>query len=332
VSGPPNVDGPKSPDIEHFSAHQHPVLEARGLTVRRGRAEVLSGIDLELRRGEVTAVLGPNGAGKSTLLAALAGLLPPAAGSLRCDGRLASAGQVAALARRSVRANVELALAWWGVPRGERRERATRALAALGAEGLAGRRATALSGGEARRVHLARVLAVEPDVMLLDEPFAGLDPSVRSELLYAVVDLLRDPRRATCLVVHDRAEAWALADRVVVLLDGRLAAAGAPGEVLEQPPTPEVARFLGFDGELADVDGLLLLRPGHVALDPAGPIAARVARRVLVEDAVRLELEPAGGGRVFCHAPLPGPEVGAEVRLRTTGGVRFPLVHPSARR
>jgi ABC-type nitrate/sulfonate/bicarbonate transport system ATPase subunit len=308
------------------------VLRAAGLTVRRGRTEVLSGVDLELRRGEVTAVLGPNGAGKSTLLAGLAGLLPLAAGSLRCDGRLAPAGQVAALARRSVRANVELALAWWGVPRGERRDRATRALATLGVEGLAGRRATALSGGEARRVHLARVLAVEPDVMLLDEPFAGLDPSVRSELLYAVVDLLRDPRRATCLVVHDRAEAWALADRVIVLLDGRVAAAGAPGVVLEHPPTPEVARFLGFDGEIADAGGLLMLRPGHVAIDPAGPIAARVARRVLVEDAVRLELAPTGGGRVFCNAPLPGPEVGAEVRLRTAGGVRFPLVDRGARR
>ncbi len=309
-----------------------PVLMARGLTVRRGRAEVLRGVDLELRRGEVTAILGPNGAGKSTLLAALAGLLPLAAGDLECRGRLASAGQTAALARRSVRANVELALAWWGVPRGERRERATRALAALGAEDLAGRRATALSGGEARRVHLARVLAVEPDVMLLDEPFAGLDPSVRSELLYAVVDLLRDPGRATCLVVHDRAEAWALADRVVVLLDGRVVASGAPAEVLERPPTPEAARFLGFDGELADAGGTLMLRPGQVALDPAGPIVARVARRVLAEDAVRLELAPTGGGRLFCNAPLPGPEVGAEVRLRTAGGVRFPFAGGVPRR
>ena len=291
--------------------------------VRRGRAEVLRGVDLELRRGEVTAILGPNGAGKSTLLAALAGILPLAEGSLECEGRLASAGQTAALARRSVRANVELALAWWGVPRGERRERAERALAALGAEGLAARRATALSGGEARRVHLARVLAVEPDVMLLDEPFAGLDPSVRSELLYAVVDVLRDPRRATCLVVHDRAEAWALADRVLVLLGGEVVASGAPEEVLEHPPSPEVARFLGFDGELADAEGLLLLRPGQVALDRGGPLAGRVVRRVLTEEAVRLELE-LPGGRLFCRAPLPGPAVGEEVRLRTTGGVRFP--------
>lgn len=305
------------------AAAAEPVLRARGLGVERGGREVLGGVDLELRRGEVTAILGPNGAGKSTLLAGLAGLVPLSAGALERRGRLASAGQAAALASRSVRANVELALAWWGTPRGERRARAQAALAALGIDGLADRAAATLSGGEARRAHLARVLAVEPDVLLLDEPFAGLDPSVRSDLLYAVSDLLRDPGRATCLVVHDRAEAWALADRVLVLLEGRVVASGPPDEVLERPPSPEAARFLGFSGELADGDGVLMLRPGQVALDPAGPLLATVARRTLVEDGVRLELE-LPGGRVFALAPPPGPEVGEPVRLRTAGGVRFP--------
>ncbi len=307
-----------------------PVLVARGLGVRRGRREVLGGVDLELRRGEVTAILGPNGAGKSTLLAGLAGLVPLSAGSLERRGRLASAGQTAALARRSVRANVELALAWWGAPRAERRARAEAALAALGIAELAGRAAGTLSGGEARRVHLARVLAVEPDLMLLDEPFAGLDPNVRSELLYAVSDLLRDPRRATCLVVHDRAEAWALADRVIVLLDGRAVAAGPPDEVLERPPSRAAARFLGFSGEIADAEGVLMLRPGQVALDPAGPLQATVARRILVEDGVRLELE-LPGGRVFALTPPPGPREDERVRLRASGGVWFPAAGTAAR-
>jgi ABC-type multidrug transport system ATPase subunit len=305
------------------TAEAAPALVARGLGIRRGRREVLAGVDLELRRGEVTVILGPNGAGKSTLLAGLAGLVPLSAGTLERRGRLASAGQAAALARRSVRANVELALAWWGTPRGERRARAEAALAALGIDGLADRAAATLSGGEARRAHLARVLAVAPDVMLLDEPFAGLDPGVRSELLYAVSDLLRDPARATCLVVHDRAEAWALADRVLVLLDGRVVASGPPEEVLERPPSPEAARFLGFSGELADGDGVLMLRPGQVSLDPAGPLHGTVARRILVEDGVRLELE-LPGGRVFALAPPPGPGVDERVGLRTSGGVRFP--------
>ena len=115
---------------------------------------------------------------------------------------------------------------------------------------LAERHAHTLSGGEARRVHLARVLAVRPDVLLLDEPFAGLDPTARADVLYDLAAILRDADRATCVVVHDRAEAWALADRVLVLLDGRIAAAGPPEQVLDRPPSPAVARFLGFGGEL----------------------------------------------------------------------------------
>src|SRR6185312_11967795 len=149
------------------------------------------------------------------------------------------------LARRSVMANLVAALAWWGVPRGERRGRAERALAAMGAAHLAGRQATALSGGERRRVHLARVLATEADVLLLDEPFAGLDAEVRADLLTDAAEVLRSPERGTLVVVHDRAEAWALADRLLILIGGELVASGPPRALLEAPPTPLVARFLG---------------------------------------------------------------------------------------
>jgi ABC-type cobalamin/Fe3+-siderophores transport system ATPase subunit len=145
-------------------------LVATGVAVERGRRRVLDGIDLELRRGEVTVLLGPNGAGKSTLLGAVAGAIPLAAGQVEVEGRVAAAAQGAAFARRSVRANVELALAWWGLPRPGRRARADEALSALGVAQLSDRHAHTLSGGEARRVHLARVLAVRPDVLLLDEP------------------------------------------------------------------------------------------------------------------------------------------------------------------
>jgi ABC-type sulfate/molybdate transport systems ATPase subunit len=298
-------------------------LRASGLAVERGGRTVLEGVDLELRAGEVTALLGPNGAGKSTLLGALAGILPAARGEVAVTGRLAAGGQTAAFANRGVRANVELALAWWGVPRAARRERATETLRALGIEALAERHAHTLSGGEARRVHLARVLAVRPDVLLLDEPFAGLDPTARAELLYDVAGVLRDPGRATCIVVHDRAEAWALADRVVVLLDGRIAAAGPPDRVLDSPPGREVARFLGFAGEVTDGAGVLMARVGQTALDSAGPFAGRVARRIPIEDGVRLEVAVAGGTLV-CIAGRDAPVPGAPVRLRVDGGVRFP--------
>lgn len=298
------------------------LIRARGLSVRRGGRQVLDGIDLDVRAGEVVVVLGPNGAGKSTLLAALAGLLDPSAGTIERDGRVAAALQAPALARRSARANVEAALAWWGAPSHDRRDRALHALARLRVDHLAERSAATLSGGEGRRVHLARALAVEADIVLLDEPFAGLDAPTRADLLDETGTLLREPGRATLVVVHDRAEAWALADRVVVLLDGRLAGSGPPAEIFERPGTPELARFLGFSGSLEEDGGLRLLRPAHVELAADGPLRGRVVRRVPIEDGMRLELE-LPRGRLAALAPLPGPAVGEEVAVRVTGGVLY---------
>ncbi len=298
------------------------LLSADGLSLRREKREVVHDVGLELRRGELVALLGPNGAGKSTLLDGLAGALEPAAGAVTRHGRVAIALQAPDLARRSVLANVTLALAWWGVPKGERGGRAREALRALSAEDLARRSAATLSGGERRRVHLARVLAVAPDILLLDEPFAGLDAETRSNLLADAVSALRSDARATLVVVHDRAEAWALADRLLVMIDGRLVAAGSPRVLLETPPSPDVARFLGYDGELRDGGELLLTRPPHVQLDPDGPLAARVGGAVALEDGFRLELELTHG-RLYAIAGLPAPRVGDDVRVRVDGGARF---------
>ncbi len=338
VSAAPAADAPQAP--RRAAAGGDIALRATGIAVERGRRGVLDGIDLELRRGEVTVLLGPNGAGKSTLLDAISGQVPLAGGRVAVEGRVAAAAQAAAFAGRSVRANVELALAWWGTARAERHARAAAALEQLGVSALADRRARTLSGGEARRVHLARVLAVRPDVLLLDEPFAGLDPSARDDVLFDLATLFRSGagddrtghpdraespgRAATCIVVHDRAEAWALADRVLVLIDGRIVAAGPPAAVLDRPPTPEAARFLGFTGELRDGDALVLCRRGQVALDPAGPYAGTVERRLPTEDGVRLEIA-LPGGRLECLAPRDAPAVGAPVRVRLDGAVRFRL-------
>jgi len=299
------------------------LLRAAGLEVRRGQRAVVSDVSLELRAGELVALLGPNGAGKSTLLDALGGALPLTAGAVERTGRVAVALQSPDLARRTVVANLMLALGWWGVPKPERRGRAVAALEAIGAGHLARRPAATLSGGERRRVHLARAIAVAPDVLLLDEPFAGLDAEVRATLLEDALSALRSETRATLVVVHDRAEAWALADRLLVLIDGRLVGDGPPRELLEQPPSPGVARFLGYDGSLRDGDATLLTRPPHVALDPAGPLRATVTRATAMEDGFRLELTLAEG-RLYSVAPLPAPRVGDTVRLRIDGGVRFP--------
>ncbi len=297
------------------------VLAARDLRARRGKREVLTGVDLELAPGEVVALLGPNGAGKSTLLSVLGGILEPSGGSFEAAGRVALALQSPDLAQRSVGANLELALAWWKVPRGERPARVAEALAALRAGHLAARPAAQLSGGERRRVHLARALALRPDVLLLDEPFAGLDAATRAELLYDASSALREGGRATLVVVHDRAEAWALADRVLVLLDGRSAATGPPRELLDRPPSADVARFLGFDGELREGAGILLTRPAHVAF--GGEREATVSRVIPLEDGLRVELTLADG-RLYCVTPIPGPALGERVTVRVDGGVRFP--------
>jgi ABC-type nitrate/sulfonate/bicarbonate transport system ATPase subunit len=299
------------------------IVRARGVAVARAGVEVVRGVDLDLSAGEVVVVIGPNGAGKSTLLAALGGLLPVVRGTVERRGRVAAALQAPALANRTARANVEAALAWWGVPRRERVDRALAALQAIGARGLADRPARTLSGGEARRVHLARALALQADALLLDEPFAGLDAPARAELLYDAASALRDSHRATLVVVHDRAEAWALADRVVVLLDGVVAADGAPAGVFGRPPTQAVAEFVGFTGRLEEPRALRLLRPQDVALDDTAPLRARVTRLVPVEDGVRVELA-LEHGRLVALAAAPGPAPGAEVGVRLTGGVTFP--------
>jgi ABC-type sulfate/molybdate transport systems ATPase subunit len=168
---------------------------------------------------------------------------------------------------------------------------------------------------------------VEPDILLLDEPFAGLDAEVRAALLEDALSAIRSDTRATLVVVHDRAEAWALADRLLILIDGRLVAEGSPRELLEHPPSPGVARFLGYDGSISDGAETVLTRPPHVILDPAGPYEATVTRATALEDGFRLELT-LETGRVYAVAALPAPRVGDTVSLRVDGGVRFPTGDP----
>jgi ABC-type sulfate/molybdate transport systems ATPase subunit len=298
------------------------VLSARSMSVERDGRAVVEDLDLELCRGEITVLLGPNGAGKSSLLAALSGLIPARAESFEIAGRVASANQVAALARRSALANVEAALGWWGVAKPQRRVRARAALDQLGVGHLAGRDGTRLSGGEARRVHLARALAVEADVLLLDEPFSGLDAPTRADLLSDLRAVLGNSGPATLIVVHDRSEALAVADRIVVLIAGRKVAEATPTELFRSPPSIAVAEFLGYDGRLARTGRLLLTRPSQVRLDPAGSDRGTVTRVIPVEDGTRLEIETAEGA-VVAAGPALAPAVGTEVRLTIDGGVWF---------
>jgi ABC-type sugar transport system ATPase subunit len=222
-----------------------------GLRFGRGGRTVLDVPSLTFAAGERTAVLGPNGAGKTTLLRVVAGLERPEAGVVEMRGEavrqpVAFGFQEAVFLRGTVRSNMELALRLAGVPRGEHGERVAAAAAVCGVSHLLERKATRLSGGEARRASLARTLCLRAPVTLLDEPLAGLDAESRRQLLADLPGIL-DALAATVVVVtHDRDEAVRLANQMVVMVDGQVRASGECVEVLRRPPDGETAVFLGY--------------------------------------------------------------------------------------
>ena len=193
----------------------------------------------------------------------------------------------------------------------------------IGAEHLAERAAATLSGGERRRVHLARTIALRPDILMLDEPFAGLDAEVRATLLEDALSAVRSCAKATLVVVHDRAEAWALADRLLVLIDGGSSPTDRPRTLLDRPPNSTVARFLGYDGSLRDGDETVMTRPSHVRLDPTarGRRGSPASSRRRTPPGSSSNWATAASTRA--HRCRRRASVTA-VRLRIEGGARFP--------
>ena len=266
------------------------LLEARGLEAGYGEVQVLWGAGLSLERGKLTTLVGPNGAGKTTLLLHLALLERAAEGDVLFEGqpvrgrelalrrRMAVVFQEPLLLDRPVLANVEAGLRLRGGPRAERRERASRWLARFGVDALAERSSRTLSGGEAQRVSLARAFALDPEVLLLDEPFSALDTPTRTAITDDLASVLSETRLTTVIVTHDHDEAARLGDRVAVLMGGAVRQIGAPSDVFGAPADEEVAAFVGIETMVAATvidraGGLVALRAaGHTieALD-AGP-------------------------------------------------------------
>jgi sulfate/thiosulfate transport system ATP-binding protein len=285
------------------------VITATDITKRFGEFEALRGVSLEIPSGSLTALLGPSGSGKSTLLRVIAGLEVPDSGSVVIDGRDATAlapqqrgigfvfQHYAAFKHMTVRENVAFGLRVRKRPRAEIAARVGELLGIVGLAGYADRYPSQLSGGQRQRMALARALAVEPGVLLLDEPFGALDAKVRAELRAWLRRLHDEVHVTTVLVTHDQEEAMDVADRIAVLNDGAIEQAGAPRELYERPATPFVMGFLGPVTRL----GANLVRPHDVAISlhaDGGALQAQVVRVVHLGFEVRVELALDDGGDV----------------------------------
>ena len=235
----------------------------RALRLERAGRVVLEVGSLDVAKGETWVLVGPNGAGKTSLLRVLGLLARPAAGELSLFGEPVRGAPSLALRRRvltifqetllldqSALANVALPLVLRGVPRARANEDACTALALFGAGHLAERSARRLSGGEARRIALARGFAPRPDLLLLDEPFAALDPPSREALALDLKQAIRATGTTCVAVTHDRAEALALSDHMGVILEGRLVQEGPTELVFRTPASEAVARFIGVENLL----------------------------------------------------------------------------------
>lgn len=274
------------------------ILDVRDLEVRRAGQTVLQVDALSIEAGEVLAVIGPNGAGKSTLLLALSTLIPVSRGTFRFHGRpltdvdnleyrrqIGLVFQAPLLLDGSVYDNIATGLRFRGMKKAEIDERVQLWMNRLGIAGLKKRRALSLSGGEAQRVSLARALALNPDLLMLDEPFSALDAPTRLRLLEDFQPLLRELKITTLLVTHDLNEALLMGDRVAVIFNGRLGQVGTPQEVFTGPANPEIAAFVGVEtvipGQVAgEKDGLLSIQADGYLLEAVGDAAP--GRRVLL--------------------------------------------------
>jgi putative spermidine/putrescine transport system ATP-binding protein len=238
-------------------------LEVSGLRASYGGPTVVDGLDLTVPAGTLTALLGPSGCGKSTLLRTVAGLLDPDTGDVTIGGvsllgTPAERRPVGLVFQKpllfghlSVGDNVGFGLRMRRVGRVARRRRAAEMLERVGLEGFAGRRVGELSGGQEQRVALARALVLDPQVLLLDEPFSQLDAGLRGRMRELVRAVQRELGVTTLFVTHDQQEAVDLADAVALMLDGRIEAHGAPAAFYTRPATLRAARFFGVTNEIA---------------------------------------------------------------------------------
>ncbi|MGW6687955.1 ABC transporter ATP-binding protein [Streptomyces sp. NPDC054961] len=325
------------------------LLQLEGVSVRFGERAVVDAVDLKVAEHETVCVLGPSGSGKSTLLRVVAGLQPVSRGRVLLGGADQAAVPVhrrgvglmfqdhQLFPHRDVGGNIAFGLRMRGSSKESSGDRVAELLELVGLPGAQGRAVASLSGGEQQRVALARALAPSPRLLMLDEPLGQLDRGLRERLVVELRGLFSRLGTTVLAVTHDQGEAFALADRVVVMRDGRIAQAGTPLEVWERPASEFVARFLGFENVVpAEVSGgvaatpwggvpvpagapqgprRVLIRPAGVVLSPEG-LGCEVVSRTFRGNHVALLLRPSEGPVLEAECGLAGaPAVGDRVAV-----------------
>jgi ABC-type Fe3+/spermidine/putrescine transport system ATPase subunit len=290
-------------------------VELAGVSFAYGATRVLAGVDLAVGSGELFCLLGPSGCGKTTILRLVAGFLAPSAGRVLIGG----ADQAGVATERrglgmvfqhyalwphlDVAGNVAFPLEIAGVPAAERARRVDEALALVALPGLGARRVSDLSGGQQQRVALARAIVARPRVLLLDEPLSNLDARLRHELRAEIRRVCTEAGLTALYVTHDQGEALAVADRIALVLDGRIEQVGAPRDLYERPATARAAAFLG-DANLVPATwrggcahGPLGALPAHAApgLAEGAACLAMIRPERLRPDAAGSEAELLGG-------------------------------------
>ncbi len=315
-------------------------IEIRGIGKRFGTFEALAGVDLEVPSGELVALLGPSGSGKTTLLRIIAGLEVPDGGTVLVNGKEATYGDLrdrhvgfvfqhyALFRHLTVFGNIAFGLEV--LPRAARpakaeiRERVHELLRLVQLEGMADRFPSQLSGGQRQRIALARALAVRPVVLLLDEPFGALDSKVRQELRRWLRRLHDELKVTSVFVTHDQDEALEVADRVVLMNEGRVEQVGTPEEVYDRPASPFVTDFLGnvnlFRGRVREGR----MRIGEVEVEAPGHAGAQDAPAVGYVRDHDFEVEVRRGDEASIEAVVRrvhaiGPVVRLALARRDTG-------------
>ncbi|MFD8200667.1 glycine betaine/L-proline ABC transporter ATP-binding protein [Streptomyces sp. NPDC059701] len=336
VFGPKAARVPADPELTAL-----PPAELRS---RTGCTAAVRDVSFDVRKGEVFVVMGLSGSGKSTLVRCLTRLIEPTAGTIAIDGedvRAMDRGRLRELRRhraamvfqhfgllphRTVLDNVAYGLEVQGMRRAERREHAAAIVAKVGLEGLEHRRPGQLSGGQRQRVGLARALAVDPEVLLFDEPFSALDPLIRRDMQEEVVRLHREEGRTMVFITHDLQEALKLGDRIALMRDGRVVQLGTPEEIVGSPADDYVREFVRDVPREQVLTVRTAMRPAASA-DEAGAGPA-LRPEATVTEAIEAVARAGSPARVMSDGRCLGV-IDADTLLSVVAGTPTPA-HPAA--